>query len=264
MGELSHYEAKTGVVFGFFGTLLKLWEKFHSTNFVFCWDSRKRFRSSIYPQYKANRLTTSTPAERKVISDQMSALRQEILPAFGFKNSFLQTGYEADDLIAQVVLTFRNEFIVVSTDKDLLQLLAVAACKFIYNIRTKTKTDRDDFELAYDISPFDWKRVKAMAGDTSDNVPGVAGVGEKSAIAFLKGKLKGKRHADILNAKEILARNLLLMELPLRWPGHPIVLPKLAENELSLDKMVDVFDQHGFQSFLRDTNFTKWKELVNG
>jgi len=264
MGELSFHDKKTGVIFGFFYRLLKLWEEFGTNNFAFCWDSRKRFRSAIYPEYKkgVSRTSSITPEERIIISHQMDALRLEILPAFGFRNSFHQTGYEADDLITAIVLNYNDAFIVVSTDKDLFQLLAIAQCQFISNPITKCRMTRELFVSTYSIEPFDWFRAKALMGDPSDNIPGVPGIGEKSAIAFLKGTLTGAKLRAITENQEVIARNWQLVELPFRQPGHPIRLPEYSPNELSLDRLIDIFDHHGFQSFLREEKLSKWKEFV--
>lgn len=266
MGELSFLDMKTGVIFGFFIRLLKLWDEFKSNQFIFCWDSRKRFRSAIYPEYKKgpSRSTSTTPEERVIISKQMEELRCEILPTLGFKNILHQTGYEADDLITKAVLEYKREFIVVSTDKDLFQLLTVAACHFIYNTVTGKKMTRDLFQKTYQIEPFEWVKVKALAGDPSDNISGVPGIGEKSAIAFVLDELKGKKLQDIHKARDIIERNLKLVRLPYNQPGFPLTISDLQPDDLSVDRFIDIFDHYGFQSFLRSDKLDKWKGLING
>lgn len=265
MGELSFLDMKTGVIFGFFVRLLKLWEEFQSNQFVFCWDSRKRFRSAIYPEYKKgpSRSSSITPEQRVIISKQMEALQCEILPALGFKNILHQTGYEADDLITKAILRYEREFIVVSTDKDLFQTLAVGACRFIYNTVTGKKMTRDLFRKTYQVEPFEWVKVKALAGDPSDNIPGVPGIGEKSAIAFVLDKLKGKKLQSIHESEAIIERNLKLVRLPFKQPGFPLIVPDLQLDDLSVDRFIDVFDRYGFRSFLREEKLSKWKEFAN-
>ena len=265
MGELSFHDKRTGVIFGFFFRLLKLWEEFGSNRFVFCWDSRKRFRTHLYPEYKSNRQGVLPPEDWEAVHRQMTELRETVLPEFGFANSFLSTGYEADDLIASVILQYKEpEFGVISTDKDLYQILAVHACRFIYNTVSGKRMTRELFEETYGIPTHEWKRVKSICGDKSDFIAGVPGVGEKSAIDYVLGKLKGKRLADVQAASAIIKRNLRLVELPLHWEGSPIILPpSLRADALNLDRMVDTFDAHGFRSFLKDAKFAKWKKFVN-
>ena len=266
MGELSHLDMKTGVIFGLFVRLMKLWDEFGSNRFVFCWDSRKRFRSALYPEYKRNRekASTLTPAERVIISEQMQALRCEILPAMGFRNQLHQTGYEGDDMIAHAALNCKSEFVVVSTDKDLFQLLAIAACRFVYNTVTKKKMTRELFKQTYRVEPFEWVKVKALAGDGGDNIPGVPGVAEKTAAAFVLDELKGKKLEAIHANAELIARNIRLIRLPFEQEGFPVNVPPLQRDELSVDRFIDVFDRHGFQSFLKPDKLEKWRKFADG
>jgi len=269
MGELSFHDRKTGVIFGLFTRLLKLWEEFGSNRFVFCWDSRKRFRSAIYSEYKANRKTGGmSPEDRIVIYQQMEALRCEILPQFGFRNIFHQTGYEADDLIAAAVFNgnIPDHKIIVSTDKDLYQLLDAPGCEFMYNPITKKKIDGKVFRKTYGIKPVHWILTKAAMGDDGDNIPGIPGIGEKSALAWVKGELKGKRFDDLNGEKykEEFKRNWRLVSLPFGWDSHPIKFQPVVPDSFGEDRIVDIFDYHGFRSFLREEQLKKWKDFVNG
>ena len=266
MGDLSFHDRKTGVIFGLFTRLLKLWEEFGTNRFVICWDSRKRFRSAIYPEYKGNRKASMTPEDRAIIYQQMEALRCEILPKFGFRNIFHQTGYEADDMIAAVVynLNIPDDKIIVSTDKDLYQLLDTPGCRFIYNPITKKKIDGKEFRKIYGIKPINWVIAKSAMGDSGDNIPGIPGIGEKSALAWVKGELKGKKFDDLNGDrfKREFQRNWRLVSLPFLWDSHPIKFRSLEPDEFGEDQIVDTFDYYGFRSFLREETFAKWKEFV--
>ena len=128
---LSVDELPTGVIYGFFLQVLKLAVEFQTNDFVFCWDSRKRFRRNIFSEYKNKRdeMTKEEKAQKQIAYDQFAALRKEILPSVGFENVFMKAGYEADDLIAYVVINpprslNREKYLVISTDNDMFQLLS--------------------------------------------------------------------------------------------------------------------------------------------
>jgi 5''-3'' exonuclease (including N-terminal domain of PolI) len=166
MGHLSTDEQATGVIFGFMKQMLSLSNKMKSNEFVFAWDSRKSWRKNIYPEYKANRSKPINPEEENPKQDlfnQISELRKTILPGLGFKNNFIKTGYEADDLIAYIALMNpKEEFTIVSTDQDLYQLLSDKVR--IYNIITKQFFTRADFEAKFSLHPCMYREIKAISG----------------------------------------------------------------------------------------------------
>lgn len=260
--KLSYEEKKTGVVFGFLQRILFLADKFDTNKFIFCWDSRKSYRKLIYPEYKANRrkdLTEQEEIDYALAFKQFDALREKVLPGLGFGNVFQQNGYEADDLIAEAVLHTNGEFIVVSTDKDLYQLLH--KCD-IYNQRTKKIITHKDFQEMYDIPCSRWVGTKSLMGDSGDNIPGIKGVGLKKAIQWIKNELpKGVIKNRIKSADnfELLARNIILIELP--YPGIKKIKMIMKEDEFNRNKFVDIFVDYGFESFLRKDMLNKWVDL---
>ena len=260
--KLSYEEKKTGVVFGFLQRILFLADKFDTNQFVFCWDSRKSFRKLIYPEYKANRrkdLTEQEEIDYALAFKQFDALREKVLPGLGFSNIFQQNGYEADDLIAEVVLHTDGEFIVVSTDKDLYQLLH--KCN-IYNQRVKKIFTHEDFQELYNIHCSDWVRIKSLMGDSGDNIPGILGVGIVKATQHIKNELsEGKIKDRILSEEsiELTLRNLKLVELP--YPGIKKIKMTRKEDEFDKFKFIDTFVDYGFESFLRKDTLNKWVDL---
>ena len=259
-GELSHEEKKTGVIFGFLQRILFLADKFDTNQFVFCWDSRKNYRKLIYPEYKANRrkdLTEQEEIDYTLAFKQFDTLREKVLPGLGFGNVFQQNGYEADDLIAEAVLHTDGEFIVVSTDKDLYQLLH--KCD-IYNQRTKKIITHKDFHKLYDIHCSDWVRIKSLMGDSGDNIPGILGVGIVKATQHIKNELsEGKIKDRILSEEsiELTLRNLKLVELP--YHGIKKVKMIMKEDDFNREKFIDVFVDYGFESFLKKDSLDKWQ-----
>jgi len=258
-GELSHEEKKTGVIFGFLQRILFLANKFETNKFIFCWDSKKNYRKLIYPEYKANRrkaLTEQEEIDYALAFKQFDVLREKVLPGLGFGNVFQQNGYEADDLIAEIVKRGGGSFGVVSTDKDLYQLLDRCS---IYNQRTKKVITHKDFQALYGISCTLWAEVKALMGDAGDNIFGVVGVGEKKALQFATNTLPNGKILDRILSPEsqnIFYRNLKLIELPYR--GIKKIKMLMGEDGFNRNKFIDIFVDFGFQSFLKKDLLDKW------
>lgn len=264
--NLNYLEKKTGVIFGFIQQILSLAKKFESTNFVFCWDSKKSYRKLIYPEYKANRrkeLSNEEKADLKLAYNQFAELREKILLEMGFNNVFMQTGYEADDLIAKVVLDNQNKKnIIVSTDQDLYQLLQYSVS--IHNIRTKKIFLWKDFANKYNAAPNLWVRVKAIAGCSTDNVIGVKGVGEMTAIKYLQDKLQEGKIKSRIKSQEgqaIIKRNIELVVLP--FQGRKKLRIDFQKNDLSKEKFIEVFMQYGFSSLLKKEVVENWSKVFN-
>ena len=260
-GELSFEEKKTGVIFGFLQRVLFLAKKFETNKFIFTWDTKKNYRKIIYPEYKQNRrkdLTEQEKIDYALAFKQFDELRLKVLPGLGFGNIFWQNGYEADDLIAYIVLEKRKEykgpFYIVSTDKDLYQLLNVCD---IYNQRTKKIITKKTFTKLYDISPSIWFEVKSMMGDSGDNIIGIEGVGEKKAIQYVKGTLpKGKILSRIEESKDLIKRNVKLIDIPYR--GVKPIRINFKEDSFGKEKFIDVFMDFGFESFLKKKELDSW------
>jgi 5'-3' exonuclease len=228
-----------------------------TNEFIFCWDSRKSFRKNICPTYKANRHKDVTPEEEKIRSllfDQISELRNSIIPKLGFKNNFIKTGYEADDLIAYTVLMNpKEEFTIISTDQDLYQVLNDKVR--IYNIIKKNFFTRADFEEKFQLHPTFFREIKAIAGCTSDFVKGIKGVGEATAAKYLRQEqvsisLVNKIH----EGNDIIEKNRKLTYLPFTNGRESIPdfgIP-IKKDTLKLSNFKKLFIQLSFNSFLND------------
>ena len=236
-GDLSHEGSMTGVIYGFLKDLLILSERFNTQRFIFCWDSKSSKREKIYPLYKANRTAIEYTKEEqefyKAFQNQMYLLRTEYLPTIGFKNIFYQEGYEADDIMAAIVkdiIPKLEEAVIVTADQDLFQCLRSNIS--IYNAATHEELTLRRFKKAYHIKPKQWAKVKAIAGCTTDNVKGIVGVGEITAIKYLRDRLKEstKKYKDIqIGWKSIVLRNRALVELPFKGTKTP----KLVQDSIS-------------------------------
>ena len=265
MKDMDFESQATGVIFGFLRQLLKLSQLYPKSDFIFCWDSQSSLREKIYPLYKANRKKVKTEEEKEVDSiayAQFDLIKEKILPEIGYRNIFEYDGYESDDIFAQIVYNYYDdhEIVIATADEDIYQLLFDNV--WIYNVSKKKEYDEVSFNMEYGIFPEDWVDVKAMAGCTSDNVKGIVGVGEKTAIKYLNRGLSkdSKLYEKIVSdkGKEIIRRNLKLVRLP--YKGTP--KPKFTKDQLSLDKFMTICQRYGFQSILQPKELRKWEECL--
>lgn len=248
MGEdFSYEDEQTGIIFSFLLQVFKIANAFDTKELVFCWDSNSYLRKEIYPEYKENRKSTLTSFQYKIVKKQMLELRCKVLPKLGFKNNFIQKGFEADDIIAQIVRT-NPGVTVVGSDNDLWQLLDDCV---IYQQDKNHRFTKEEFIKLYDIKPLEWVEVKNIAGCSGDNVKGIKGVGWKKAIQYLKGTLpkgKIKDRIDSKEAKEIIFRNDELIRLPYISLEFDGVLKETKCTDI--ETWINVFTDYGFKSFL--------------
>ena len=177
---------------------------------------------------------------------QFIQLRKRILPRIGFKNNHLQMGYEADDLIARYAMdNADNELVIASADADLFQLLGYAD---MLNLSKNKLITQRSFIQEFGIRPIQWQEVKQIAGCNSDNVAGIPGVGEKTAIRFLRGELpeKHKTFQKIKEGKEVIERNHALVVLPFR--GTKTIQEQ--EDNFKITEFIDVCRELGIESLL--------------
>ncbi len=268
MGHLENDDDKrTGVIFGVFKQLLSLFKKFKSNNFILCWDSRLSYRKQIFPEYKAQRKKNITPEqekERKYLYDQISQLRSEIMPEVGFKNNFIKTGYEADDLIAKFIIDYRNEpdsnFLIISTDQDLFQILSKNVR--IYNVIKKEMITEEWFMEKWEgLLPINFRSIKSIAGCSSDNIPPIEkGIGEKTALKYVLGKCDEFLIKKIKNCSEVRERNFKLVSLPFNNKKNPLPILDLAENNFRIKMFQKWFNLLGFDYFIK--NFNEWEKFI--
>lgn len=223
-GGLSHNGIATGVVFGLLRDISNLGKEYNTNDFAFTFDYGKGLREQKYPWYKGSRrkrkLSEEEEQNRQEMRDQLDRLRTEYLTRIGYGNIFAQRGYEADDLMAAVAagLDDGDRAIMVTSDQDAWQLLGRQVA--VLDPRTKELMTARRFKREKGIHPSYWTEVKALAGCSSDDIPGAKQVGEKTAIKYLLGELKDG--PQLRNIKEWKAspnyrENQELIELP--YPG---------------------------------------------
>lgn len=183
---LSNAEGQfTNAVFGFTQMLLKMLNDEQPTHIAVAFDAgKKTFRHAVYAEYKGTR--DKTPSE---LSEQFPLVR-ELLHSFGIPFLELQN-YEADDIIGTLSRLADEQglqTLVVSGDKDLLQLVSdnVHAILTRKGITEVEHYDPQAITERYGLAPLQIIDLKGLMGDSSDNIPGVPGVGEKTALKLLQ------------------------------------------------------------------------------
>lgn len=266
MPPLLHHHQYTQVIFGFIRRVMGFCEMYKPNNIAFTWDSTRSIRSEIYPEYKLNRRTAIKEMSdidrhsRRVAKLQFSDIRDKVLWDLGFVNNFTQTGYEADDIMASIANNNPDHHLfVLTTDRDMLQILS-DTCHIINPMNNKIMTP-EIFTYEYKCEPSLWGEAKAIAGCGTDNVSGVSGVAEKTAIKFLLGKLNedSTKYQDIKDNAEITALNRELVILPMSGTKD-IVLSDM--NDLSTGRFISVCKEYDFRSLLSAKYKRKWEALL--
>lgn len=253
MGDLSYQGVGTGAVYSVLRTTMDMMDRYGTRFVAFCFDGGRSARLKHNPEYKANRYAKDEPEDvrkaRIEVRSQLDRLQTQYLPQIGFRNVFHQVGYEADDLIASVCKNrLRDtEFVVVTEDADLLQLLEEDRVS-VWNPGQKRLRTEATFRRDKGISPRDWAKVKAIAGCPSDNVVGVVGVGEKRAIDFINKTLKTNtvsyKHIQAAWNDGVIPNNYRLVRLP--FPGTMDC--QLVEDEFTQAKWNRVMDSLGIKT----------------
>jgi len=180
MAPLSSKGRPSHAVAGFASMLLKVLRDKKPAGCVVVFDSKRpSFRKDIFPEYKANR--EIPPPD---LSGQIEAVREMCAKAGLI--CLQREGIEADDLIASFVKAHRDsqEIVIVSSDKDLTQL--VDSKVLLYDSFRERVLGEKEVEEKYGVPPSQMLDFLSLTGDSSDNIPGINGVGPKTAIQILK------------------------------------------------------------------------------
>lgn len=266
-GSLGFKSLRTGIIFGFLSSILQLGQQFRTNRLVFCWDDKKNsIRKTISEDYKANRTKDKTDEEKKedrIAYKQFDAIREDILPDIGFQNNFIQTGLEGDDLMARIAKDRPFErVIIVTEDQDLYQTLRYGHVA-VYHPRKKKYMTGDGFQRKYGIPPVQWLAVKMMAGCTTDNVAGIEGVGEKTAIKFLRHELKESsvvyQRIVSFGGQLTLGHNQVLVKIPHIATQRMRIVP----DEFSKSGFMRTCSEYGLKSFIGH-RIKEWKHFFQG
>ncbi|KLV26466.1 DNA polymerase I [Niallia circulans] len=261
----------TNAVYGFTMMLMKIIEEEKPTHALVAFDAGKTtFRHKTFSEYKGGR--QKTPPE---LSEQFPYIR-ELLKSYGIHHYELEN-YEADDIIGTLSLQGEKdgfEVVVISGDKDLTQL---SSDKTTVYITRKGITDMESYtpshiQEKYGLTPDRIIDMKGLMGDSSDNIPGVPGVGEKTAIKLLKefdslenlvqsiDKVSGKKLKEKL--EEFKDQALMSKELATIFREAPLTIT-LEDTEfpgMQIEKLKEIFKELGFNSLLEKLGDAPEKE----
>ncbi|NOR27656.1 MAG: hypothetical protein GQ540_03895 [Lutibacter sp.] len=256
---LSYNNQQSGIIFNFINKIIKVANNLKINDFIFIWDSRRSKRRLMYTPYKHKRNKDKTDEQLELESiafPQFERLKDEIIPDLGFRNNFMQEWYEGDDLIASIVKNKPDSYLVLSNDKDGYQLLDHCS---MMNFKERVYT-KNDLMTEFGCTPKEWEEVKQLGGCLSDNVEGVSGVKEKTAIKFMHGKMKpaSKTFRNILmTAPLIKERNKTLTKLPFKGT----LTPKIKDFEkLDIKDYISVCNRYGFRSLVTGDKLDKFRE----
>lgn len=238
---LSWQGKPTGVVYGLLRSIQTLKDEFQTDRIAFCFEHPHLFRRDIFPGYKQRRHRQKSAEEQRSYSElsiQISELRQRYLPKIGFKNIFYERGMEADDLLAAIARNCLDgeRVVLVTADSDLFQCLDKGVA--IYSPQKQKLFTKKWFLKHYGFHPRKWAMLKALTGCKGDEVPGIGGVGEATALKYVRGELPADwwAHQAIKDADRIVQRNLQLVQLP--FQGCPC--PQLQVDKVDLQGWKDV------------------------
>ena len=249
-------------VYGFISMIIKLMKDKNCDHMVFCYDRKEpSFRKDLYNDYKANRSTM--PDDLQV---QMPYLKQ-VAALFGICDMELET-FEADDLIGTVARIAQKEdydVFIVSGDKDFCQL--VNKNVFIYDTMKDVIFDEAMVKEKHGVTPAQFIDYLAITGDSSDNIPGVAGIGPKGAQKLIEqfGTIENiYENLEQVSSASIKEKLMLSKEKALLSKKLvTIVCDAPVKNHIDDFKMKP-FKTDELRAFLQDLNFKTFEKNLIG
>ena len=258
----------TNGVYGFVNMINKIISEEKPEYMMVAFDIGKTFRHEKYERYKDGR--RETPDDLKV----QFPVAKKILTAMGIK--YLEcAGYEADDIIGTISMWCEKdpeyEALIVSSDKDLLQLISDETVVKLLKTKDYIWMDKKTFNDTYGFDPIHMIDLKALMGDSSDNIPGVKGIGEKGAIKLVSeyktidniyeniDKIKGAMQIKLIDGREdaYYSKDLVTIyrEVPLN-----VTFDDLLYKGENADELIDIYNDLGFYSLLRKINTSDIKK----
>ncbi|MBR6681407.1 MAG: DNA polymerase I [Clostridia bacterium] len=262
----------TNAVYGYVNILLKHLQNIAPDYAAVAFDLKSpTFRHKKYDAYKAGR--HATPEELLV----QIPYAKEVSEKLGF-TVLAKEGYEADDILGTLARMGEQsgvEVFVLTGDRDSLQLISDTTKILLAGNQDTTVYDREKFFEKYSIAPEQFVDLKALMGDSSDNIPGVMGVGEKTAIKLIasEGSLE-KLYEDIeskdispslkqklINSKDMAFLSQFLARIDRNVPLD-ITLDGVSYEGFDNDGLIDMFTKLEFLGFIKRLELTKEAESV--
>jgi len=253
----------TNALYSFINMMNKIIKEENPSYILVAFDKGKTFRHNKYDDYKAGRM--AMPDELKVQFPKA----KEVLVAMGIKYFEIEN-YEADDIIGTLAreVDEEDEFnaTIVSSDKDLLQLISDEVDVKLLKQTGHILMNKEEFMNTYQVEPKRMVDLKALMGDSSDNIPGVKGIGEKTAINLvskygsldgiyenidsISGKTKEKLLADKDNAYMSFDLATIFREVPLDF-----TLEDCKYNGYNPEEFKKILEELEFFSLIKKIDF---------
>lgn len=260
----------TNALYGFINMINKIINDERPEYMLVAFDKGKTFRHDKYEDYKAGRI--EMPNELK----QQFPVAKEILTNLGIK-WFEIDNYEADDIVGTLakMIDEREDYkgLIVSSDKDLLQLITDKVTMKMLKTKDYVMMTKETFFETYGLTPEKMIDIKALQGDSSDNIPGVKGIGEKTALKLLQdygslegvydnvAYIKGAVATKLINGRDkaFESKDLVTIykEVPL---GFTLEDTKLKKG--NLEALKKNYEDLEFYSFLKNMKVSKPKEKI--
>ena len=260
----------TNGLFGFVNMINKIIHDENPEYMLVAFDIGKTFRHEKYDDYKGGR--SETPDELKM----QFPVAKEILTAMGIK--YLEVyGYEADDIIGTFAkMVDENddyEGLIVSSDKDLLQLISEDVTVKLLKSKDYVMMNPTTFKETYEIEPVKMTDLKGLMGDASDNIPGVKGIGEKTAIKLLSqygslenlydhiDEVKGATHSKLVDGK---GSAFYSREIATIYRDVPVDLglEDISFSGNYTEELVELYKELGFNSFIKKVDLVSKNEGI--
>ena len=252
----------TNALYGFVNMINKIIEEEKPIYMIVAFDKGKTFRHEKYADYKAGR--SETPDELKM----QFPIAKEILTNMGIKYYEIDN-YEADDIIGTFarICDLEEDFIgtIVSSDKDLLQLISTDVDIKLLKQKDYVRYNPESFKKDYGIDPINIIDLKALMGDPSDNIPGVKGIGEKTALKLLHDyntldgiyknidNIKGATKDKLINDKENAYKSYDLATIYKEVPMD-ITLEDLKVKDRNESELIKQYEELEFYSLIKKMN----------
>ena len=261
-------------VYGSLNTVAATCRYHHPSHLVVVFDwGKSEYRLNIWSKYKAGRPQSELVDYDEAINQQ--DVFRKLLPQFGVV-AWREEGVEADDVIASLVGRFKfdvDEVIIVSGDKDMKQLVDSNVTLYQPSLGLKMEKwwTEDDIVAEYGMPPWMLPEVWALSGDKVDNVPGVPGIGEKTAVKLIQKygdlskvalsdekKVQGYRH-DMKMSHELVRLYPELSNFPMSLDD--ITFTPVAPSDKSSKELVASLHELGFDSLVsRFSQGTLWRQ----
>lgn len=255
----------TNALFGFTSMINKIIAEENPEYIAVAFDIGKNFRKEEYDFYKEGRIETPEDLKKQM------PIARDILDGMGIKHLELAP-YEADDIIGTIVKMTEEDkdfaSLIVSSDKDLLQLISDETEVKLLKQTGFIRYNHAKFKEDYGIEPIRMIDLKALMGDASDNIPGVKGIGEKTALKLLQeynsveaiydniDNIKGKVKEKLIIDKEMAFTSKKIATIYKDVPLD-INLEDLKYEQTDNTKLINIYKELEFSSFLKNMEVTK-------